>query len=72
MPDPKHLALDLSLAVSSGIPEAYTATVNAIVKARETMDPDIRRREDMLLLALKEWFWYDLCGLPKPEGLVKP
>ena len=59
--------IDIQFALSSGIPEAYTATINAIVKRRETMDPDLRRREDQILVALEEWFWFDLIGLPRPQ-----
>lgn len=60
--------LELKLALSSGIPEAFTATVNAYVRTRETMDPDIRRRWDLLHVGLSEWFWYDVLKIPRSEA----
>ena len=58
--------LDIKLAVSSGIPEAYTATLNYAAKVRETMAPDIVRRHDLIQVALCEWFWFDVMQLPRP------
>jgi len=55
----------IDLAVSSGIAEAYTATIKYMEKVRETTDADIRRRQDLLNLSIMEWFWYDFLSLPR-------
>lgn len=57
--------LKLELVVSSGIPEAYTATLNLVGKTRETMDKDILRRHDQLNIWLAEQFW-GLFGYKPP------
>jgi hypothetical protein len=59
--------LKLEVAISSGIPEAYTATLNFITKTRESLDLDIRRRYDLLNLWLCEQFW-GLFGYKPPPS----
>jgi hypothetical protein len=59
--------MKLELVVSSGIPEAYTATLNLIIKIRDTMDPEIRKRYDLLNLWLVENFW-EPFGYKPPGG----
>lgn len=69
MPDLSNLKLEL--VVSSGIPEAYAATLNLIAKIRETMDADIRRRYDLVNIWLVENFWAPF-GYQPPAAAQKP
>jgi len=63
---PTFGGLEIRLAISSGIPEAYTATMQYAIKVRETMEPDLRRRIDELNTWLAERFW-SLFGY-QPKG----
>ncbi len=63
--------LKLELALSSGIPEAYTQTLKFLQMKRETTDLDLRRRLDLIEVVIAEWFWFEFIGLPKPADSVK-
>jgi len=56
--------LDVNLNIQVSL---FDAWVNAYSVIRQTMDPEIRKRHDLIFLAVSEWFWREVVKIKVPE-----